>query len=62
VGPGNDPGPGYSDVYSGGRNILADLNELAEISGCAPHAKLSDGRLVLAVDRTPAIKVDRAAA
>ncbi len=59
VGPDYDSDRGYSDVYSGGRNILADLNGVTESAGCAPNVELNDGRIIMSVERTPAFEVDR---
>lgn len=62
VGPDYDSDRGYSDVYSGGRNILADLNGVTESGGCAPNVEFSDGRVIMSVQRSPSFEVGRAGA
>lgn len=52
VGEDYDSDVGYSDVYSGGRNILADM------AGCTENLELGSGHQFLPVDRTPFFEVD----
>lgn len=59
VGPDYDSDRGYSNVYAGGRNILADLAGDLVGAGCARNVELNDGRVLLSVERTPAFEVDR---
>lgn len=52
VGPDYDSDVGYSSVYSGGRNILADMAE------CSTNVELGNGHQFLPVERTPFFEVD----
>jgi len=57
VGKDYDSDAGYSDMYSGGRNIMADLTAVGA-DGCAHNIELGDGRVVMASDVTPFFEVD----
>lgn len=54
VGPDYDSDSGYSDVYTGGRNILADL-----VGETERNVELKDGRVLMSVERTPSFEIDR---
>lgn len=53
VGHDYDSDAGYDDMYTGARNVLADLVGASERGGCAQNIVIGNGRIVLGVERTP---------
>jgi DNA sulfur modification protein DndC len=58
VGRDYDSDAGYSDFYSGARNILADFAGATENGGCQQNMELSNGRIVMSVDKSDCFEVD----
>ena len=58
VGTDYDSDAGYSDVYTGARNLMADFVGSTETEGCAQNIDIGNGRMVMAVDKSNFFEVD----
>lgn len=58
VGRDYDSDDGNSDMYTGARNLMADVVGSSGSGGCAANTTLGNGRIVMDVDRTPFFEVD----
>jgi DNA sulfur modification protein DndC len=53
-----DNDPGFSTMYTGARNLLADISGSSEQGGCLQNIELGDGRVVLAMESSDMLEVD----
>jgi DNA sulfur modification protein DndC len=58
VGADYDSDAGYSALYAGGRNILADATGATETGGCVENIELGNGNVMVCVETTPSFEVD----
>lgn len=58
VGCNWDDDPGFDNMYSGARNLMADFTGATEMHGCMPNIELNDGRIVMATEMSSMFDID----